>query len=107
MRHIFSASLKKLVVRQFFICRSCDDGTRPLVCRNLHRGGNRSWNGVIKRLEEARFDYLFVVVGDWRCWFIPASEVDGRSGISLGGPKYSEFEICPYPQLAPRAQLPI
>jgi hypothetical protein len=59
------------------------------------RGGNQSWNGVIKRLEETRFDYLFVVVGDWRCWFIPAAEVDGRSGISLGGPKYSEFEVEP------------
>ena len=59
------------------------------------RGGNRSWNGVIKRLEESRFDYLFVVVGDWRCWFIPSPEVNGRSGISLGGPKYSEFEVKP------------
>jgi hypothetical protein len=65
------------------------------------RGGNRSWNGVVKRLEGNRFDYLFVVVGDWRCWFIPAAEVDGRSGICLGGPKYSEFEIRPYPQPAP------
>jgi hypothetical protein len=59
------------------------------------RGGNQSWNGIIKRLEEKRFDYLFVVVGDWRCWFIPAKEVGGRSGISLGGPKYSEFEVPP------------
>jgi hypothetical protein len=62
------------------------------------RGGNRSWNGVVKRLEGKRFDYLFVVVGDWRCWFIPTAEVDGRSGICLGGPKYSEFEVDAYPQ---------
>lgn len=48
---------------------------------------------MIKRLEESRFDYLFVVVGDWRCWFIPSHEVNGRSGITLGGPKYSEFEV--------------
>jgi len=68
------------------------------------RGGNRSWNGVIKRLEESRFDYLFVVVGDWRCWFIPAAAVDGRSGITLGGPKYSEFEVQPPRALAPRTQ---
>lgn len=59
------------------------------------RGGNQSWNGLVKRLEAERFDYLFVVVGDWRCWFIPAIAVDGRSGITLGGPKYSEFEIRP------------
>ena len=59
------------------------------------RGGNQSWNGIVKRLEESRFDYLFVVVGDWRCWFIPAGEVHSRTGISLGGPKYSEFAITP------------
>lgn len=77
------------------------------VVATCTRGGNRSWNGVIKRLEETRFDYLFVVVGDWRCWFIPASEVNGRSGISLGGPKYSEFEIHPYPREAPRPEAPV
>ena len=65
------------------------------VVATCTRGGNRSWNGTIKRLEESRFDYLFVVVGDGRCWFIPSAEVDGRSGISLGGPKYSEFEVTP------------
>jgi hypothetical protein len=65
------------------------------VVATCTRGGNRSWNGVIKRLEGSRFDYLFVVVGDWRCWFIPSPEVDGRSGITLGGPKYSEFEVRP------------
>jgi hypothetical protein len=65
------------------------------------RGGNRSWNGIVKKLEERRFDYLFVVVGDWRCWFIPAAEVHGRSGISLGGPKYSEFEVHPPKALTP------
>lgn len=63
------------------------------VVATCTRGGNRSWNGIVKRLEESRFDYLFVVVGDWRCWFIPAAEVDGRSAICLGGPKYSEFEV--------------
>lgn len=65
------------------------------VVATCTRGGNQSWNGVIKRLEESRFDHLFVVVGDWRCWFIPSNEVDGRNAISLGGPKYSEFEVRP------------
>jgi PD-(D/E)XK nuclease superfamily protein len=65
------------------------------VVATCTRGGNQSWNGVIKRLESTRFDYLFVVVGDWRCWFIPSGAVNGRSGISLGGPKYSEFEVMP------------
>lgn len=31
------------------------------------RGGNQSWNGIAKKLEPNRFDYLFVVVADWRC----------------------------------------
>src|SRR3954471_12402662 len=35
------------------------------------RGGNRSWGGVVKRLDPARFDRLFVHVADGRRWFIP------------------------------------
>jgi len=59
------------------------------------RGGNQSWNKVIKRLEPTRYDYLFVVVADWRCWFIPASEMDAQSCIRVGGPKYARFEVDP------------
>jgi PD-(D/E)XK endonuclease len=57
------------------------------------RGGNQSWNGVSKLLDTSRFDYLFVVVGDGRRWFIPADRVEGRRVLRLGGPKYSEFEV--------------
>jgi hypothetical protein len=57
------------------------------------RGGNQSWNGVTKYLDPDRFDYLFVHVGDGRRWFIPAPALESCSGLSLGGPKYSEFEI--------------
>jgi hypothetical protein len=28
------------------------------------RGGNQSWNGIVKRLDQSRLGYLFVVVGD-------------------------------------------
>ena len=59
------------------------------------RGGNQSWNGVVKRLDATRCDYLFVHVGDGRRWFIPASELGGGSGIVLGGPKYAEYEVEP------------
>jgi hypothetical protein len=65
------------------------------VVATCTRGGNRSWNGIVKRLDDSRFDHLFVVTGDWRCWFIPAGAVDGRSAICLGGPKYSEHEVRP------------
>ena len=64
------------------------------VCgRALHRGGNQSWNGVVKRLDATRCDYLFVHVGDGRRWFIPARALGGGSAIALGGPKYAEFEV--------------
>jgi hypothetical protein len=57
------------------------------------RGGNQSWNGVAKFLDRSRFDYLFVLVADGRRWFIPAEQVDAVSALSIGGPKYAEFEV--------------
>jgi hypothetical protein len=57
------------------------------------RGGNQSWNGITKYLDPSRFDFLFVLVGDGRRWFIPADRIEGGRGLALGGPKYAEFEI--------------
>ena len=57
------------------------------------RGGNRSWNGVIKYLDPAAYDLLFVVVADGRRWLIPSDQVGARVSITLGGSKYSEYEI--------------
>jgi len=57
------------------------------------RGGNQSWNGVAKRFHRSRCDYLFVLVGDGRRWFIPSDAIEGTTAICLGGPKYAEFEI--------------
>jgi len=59
------------------------------------RGGNQSWNGLSKVLDTTRFDYLFVLVGDGRRWFIPSRALGGVSGLRLGGPKYAEFEVEP------------
>ena len=58
-------------------------------------GGNQSWSGLTKKFDPAKVDYLFAVVGDGRRWFIPASCVEGRREVALGGRKYSEFEIEP------------
>jgi hypothetical protein len=57
------------------------------------RGGNQSWTGVVKYFEPERCDYLFVHVGDGRRWFIPTATLDCRSSLTLGGAKYSEYEI--------------
>jgi Holliday junction resolvase-like predicted endonuclease len=58
-------------------------------------GGNRSWNGLVKRFEARRCDFLFVLVSGGRRWFIPSSAVDGGTEILLGGPKYHPYELQP------------
>ena len=59
------------------------------------RGGNQSWSGLVKRFSSDRCDYLFVLVGDGRRWFIPSDVVEGGSGLMLGGPKYETYEVEP------------
>src|SRR4051794_40520803 len=59
------------------------------------RGGNQSWNGLVKHFSAERCDYLFVLVADGRRWLIPAERVEGRTAICLGGPKYAEYEVNP------------
>jgi hypothetical protein len=58
-------------------------------------GGNRSWSGLTKKFDPALVDYLFALVGDGRRWLIPASVIEGARQVTLGGAKYSEFEIEP------------
>jgi hypothetical protein len=57
------------------------------------RGGNQSWTGLVKYLDPSRCDYVFVLVGDGRRWFIPSEALGGGRGIRLGGPKYAAFEV--------------
>src|ERR1017187_8939046 len=64
------------------------------------RGGNQSWNGLVKRFSASRCDLLFVVVADGRRWFVPAEMVAAGTKLVLGGPKYAEFEVdCGRPLL--------
>ena len=56
-------------------------------------GGNRSWTGVAKKFDPREVDYLFVLVGDGRRWFIPSHLVEATRSLALGGRKYSEFEV--------------
>jgi hypothetical protein len=69
------------------------------------RGGNQSWSGLVKVLDPSRCDALFVHVGAGRRWYIPACALGGHSHVSLGGPKYAEFEIEPGPPLPARSAL--
>jgi hypothetical protein len=57
------------------------------------RGGNQSWSGLVKHLNPSRFDYLFVLVGDGRQWFIPRPVRGRRQRNSPRRPKYAEFEV--------------
>jgi hypothetical protein len=66
------------------------------------RGGNQSWNGIVKRFDPRRCDALFVHVGDGRRWYIPTASLGGASGILLGGPKYATYEIDPAAPLPAR-----
>jgi PD-(D/E)XK endonuclease len=59
------------------------------------RGGNRSWSGLVKHFSSERCDWLFVLVGDGRRWFIPSAVVEATSGLRLGGPKYAAYEVEP------------
>ena len=59
------------------------------------KGGNQSWNGTTKLFDPARCDYLFVHAGDGRRWFIPSAVIEARTAVTLGGPKYAEYEIQP------------
>ena len=56
-------------------------------------GGNQSWQGTTKHFDAVQVDYLFVLVGDGRRWFIPAPVVEASRRLNLGGTKYSEFEV--------------
>lgn len=58
------------------------------------RGGNQSWSGVTKRFQAERCDYVFVLVGDGRQWFLPSVAIEATTSLRLGGPKYSEYEVA-------------
>ena len=57
------------------------------------RGGNQSWNGLVKRFSSSRCEFLFVLLADGRQWFIPSKAVEGSSSIVVGGPKYAAYDV--------------
>ena len=76
---------------------------RRFVVALCTRGGNQSWNGVVKRLDPTRCDHLFVHVGDGRRWFIPASALGGGSRHRAGRPQVrASTRSSPVEPLPPR-----
>ena len=72
--------------------------TRPTPAGNWQvmictRGGNQSWSGTTKRFDRMRCEFLFVLVGDGRRWFIPTDQIEAETAIVVGGRKFSEYEI--------------
>ena len=86
-------TLMRVQVKTSTLQGATSTGNRRWAISIATNGGNRSWGGVAKRFDPSRVDYLFVLVGDGRRWFIPARFVEGSRSIALGGSKYSEFEI--------------
>jgi hypothetical protein len=74
---------------------ACTTAKGHYVVAICTRGGNQSWNGIVKRFSPTRCDRLFVLVGDGRRWFIPAHAVAGTTAVTLGGPKYAAYEVEP------------
>jgi Holliday junction resolvase-like predicted endonuclease len=97
----FSGALVRVQVKTSTSRRQTPDGHQRWGVTIRTLGGNQSWSGVSKRFDAGRVDALFVLVGDGRRWFIPASAVEGMSTLNLGGRKYSEFEIEPGAPIIP------
>jgi Holliday junction resolvase-like predicted endonuclease len=70
------------------------DGHERFPVSIVTNGGNQSWNKVSKVFDPSRFDFLFVLTGNGRRWFLPAAEIQSERSIQLAGPKYAEFEVC-------------
>jgi hypothetical protein len=87
--------LLKVQVKTSTWRRRASDGHERYRVQLATNGGNQSWSGVAKRFDPSRVDYLFALLGNGRRWFIPAATLDARNGVTLGGPKYSEYEIEP------------
>lgn len=56
------------------------------------KGGNTSWNGVVKLADSTGCDLLFVHCDNGDEYLIPVESFDGQGRISLGE-KYKEFRL--------------
>lgn len=47
-------------------------------------GGNRSWNGIKKKITSKEVDIVFMWCDDDSLWVVPAAELDGKTSFSAG-----------------------
>ena len=85
----------RVQVKTTTVCERTPGGQERWLVRVATNGGNQSWTGVAKHFEPERVDLLFALVGDGRRWLIPAAEIEATTTVTVGGPKFSEFEIRP------------
>jgi hypothetical protein len=90
---VFEERVTRIQVKTSTLAKEAGNGGSRWKVSVATNGGNRSWNGITKRFSAAQVDYLFALVGDGRRWLIPASAVEATCEVTLGGEKYSEFEI--------------
>ncbi len=57
------------------------------------KGGNQSWSGTSKCLDNAKIDLLFVLTADGGQYCIEANAIGGRKAIVLGS-KYASFKVA-------------
>jgi hypothetical protein len=87
--------LLRIQVKTSTCCSQASNGDLRWEIHLATHGGNQSWNGVAKVFDPSRFDVLFALVADGRRWMIPSGAIEGITGITVGGTKYSEFEVDP------------
>jgi bifunctional DNA-binding transcriptional regulator/antitoxin component of YhaV-PrlF toxin-antitoxin module len=88
------ADLSNRLIRVQVKTSSCRHGsTDHFAVQLAPSGGNQSWNGTVKQFRSPAVRLPLVLVQDGRRWFIPSGEVEGRHAVTVGGEKYSEFEV--------------
>jgi hypothetical protein len=58
------------------------------------KGGNQSWNRVVRYFQDSHVDLLFALTGDGKAYCIPAGEIDSRSCLNPGSDKYAQYEVA-------------
>lgn len=66
--------------------------TRSYEVMLATNGGNTKSNNR-KQFDASLIDMLFVVTDDDRCWLIPASVISSKSTLTIGTPRYAEYQI--------------